>query len=339
MTDGAVPPIPEAFRAAVASLPPALRALLDSELAAGNRIVSVGHHHPAPPVGAFVMLEQMVSTRPRHSTADIRFHDRNSSSHRGEFADPERFFFLLEAPGPPPEPPDMDAIREAANRTPPPTAGGAFTRFQRSRRIDYGRWREGIGYDLDALAEVTATERAAIMASLIPPSDWRDVEALVAIGSPEALEALRQAAEHAPTSIRLAILERAPALVPEALRLDMLLRALASADIMNGLSAALDEMEVFHPPAIIAALFAALMEREGDIAYHCAATLAVIHGLIESRLDWSMRPLFLRFNTDDLDQRKAAWHALRQQLGLPPAEPPVSSAASPVRDSSERQST
>jgi hypothetical protein len=322
MTNETSLPIAGEFRSAVDALPPALRALLNAELAAGNRIVSAGHHHPAPPVGAFVMLEQPVSTQPRRSTHDISFYDRNSSSYRGEFADSQRFFFVLEAPGPEPEPPDMDAIREAANPAPlidpstPPSMPDAWTRFQKSREIDYAMWREGVGYDLEALADVSSTERAAIVASLVPPSDWRDVEALVAIGSPSALEALGMAAREGDISVRLAIASRAPQLVPDAVRTDMLLQALASADIMGGLSEALDQMEEFHPPPVIDALFAALMEREGAVAYHCAATLAVIHGVIASRMDWSMRPLFLQFNTDDLKARRAALLELRQRLGL-----------------------
>ena len=80
--------------------------------------------------------------------------------------------------------------------------------------------------------------------------------------------------------VRLAVADRAPARVPDGVRTDMLLCALESAEIMSGLSAALDLMETFHPPVVIDALFAGLIERDGDIAYHCAATLPVIYGKI-----------------------------------------------------------
>ncbi|QJR37528.1 hypothetical protein [Gemmatimonas groenlandica] len=326
MTDTSLNHIDVAFRLAVASLPAALRSLLDVELAAGNRIIDVGHTHPAPPVGAFVMLEQPVSTQPRHSTADIRFYDRNNSSYRGEFADPSRFFFVLEAPGPRPEPPDMDAIREAANPSSPPererSSGGsdAWQRFARSRQLDYERWREGIGYDLEALAQMSAAEQATTIESLIPPSDWRDVEALVAVGSARAIDALQRAAEHGAIAVRLAIADRAPELVDDALHTEMLRDALTSAEIMSGLSEALDQIEEFHPPVVVDALFAGLIERDGAVAYHCAATLAVIYGKIDSRFDWSMRPLFLRFNTERQTERLEARRELRRQLGVSPDE-------------------
>ena len=47
---------PPEYRADIDTLLPALRRLLDDELAAGNVIMEVGHHHPAAPAGVFVML-------------------------------------------------------------------------------------------------------------------------------------------------------------------------------------------------------------------------------------------------------------------------------------------
>jgi hypothetical protein len=101
------------------AFPPALRALIEAELAAGNAIVETGQGSPAPPVGAWVRLAQPVTTRPRAATPDLGFHDRRSSLWSGEWTDPRRFYFVLEPPGPPPPEPDMDAIRRAAQ---PPTA-------------------------------------------------------------------------------------------------------------------------------------------------------------------------------------------------------------------------
>lgn len=101
------------------AMPPTLRALLEAELAAGNEVVEVGHSHPAPPVGAYFKLARPVTTRPRLSGGGLRFHERNSSLHSGEFTDETRFFWILEAPRPPEPEPDMDAIRrkmEAAEK-------------------------------------------------------------------------------------------------------------------------------------------------------------------------------------------------------------------------------
>jgi hypothetical protein len=104
----------------LAPFPAALTALVETELAAGNTIVEIGGGHPAPPVGACVKLANQVSTRPRASGDGLDFYERNSSSYSGEFTDGKRFFFVLEAPNPPPPEPDMDAIRRAHQPKPGP---------------------------------------------------------------------------------------------------------------------------------------------------------------------------------------------------------------------------
>lgn len=323
--------IPPEHRADADQLPPALRALLERELAAGNRIIEVGHSHPAPPAGVYFKLEHQVTTQARASSDGVDFFARNSSLYAGEFCDPSRFYFLLEAPAPPPEEPDMDAIREAANRPRPhdmedaEAPGNALAdagidsptrRFQRSLHINYEKWNDGIGFDLEALAEMSPEEREQIVPSMVPPNGWREVEVLAAIDSPRARDALQHAAQFGSLEVRLAIADRAPQLMSDELRTEALLHALNSADIMSGLSSALDQIEAFHPPVIMDALWRGLTEREGDVAYHCAETLAIIHGAISSRFDWTLRPLFLRFNTDDADQRRDAKRELERVLNV-----------------------
>lgn len=118
----------------LAAFPPALRKLVEEELAAGNSVVEVGHSFPAPPAGAYFKLANKVTTRPRASAHGLDFRERNSSSSSGEFTDAKRFYFLVEPPGPPPPEPDMDAIRKALE----PTADGldylAQTREARAGR-------------------------------------------------------------------------------------------------------------------------------------------------------------------------------------------------------------
>lgn len=95
----------------IAAFPPALRALIEDELRAGNKIVELSSTFPAPPAGAYVMLAHPVSTRPRKSSTEVTFFERRSSSHSGEFADAQGFYFVLEPPRPPESEPDMNAIR------------------------------------------------------------------------------------------------------------------------------------------------------------------------------------------------------------------------------------
>lgn len=163
----------------------------------------------------------------------------------------------------------------------------AWARFQASRVQSLEQWRDGIGYDLAAFAELSPDEQQSVLQQHTPPRDWRDEELLRTAGRPEATDSERIAA---------------------------LIHALATAQLMGGLSAALDEIETFHPPPIVDALFHALEVREGPVAYHCAALLAVAHGVIDSPLDFTHRELFLRFNTDDRAERDAALTDLRALL-------------------------
>ncbi|MCC6539325.1 MAG: hypothetical protein IT162_17365, partial [Bryobacterales bacterium] len=177
--------------------PADLRAIVEAELLAGNEIVEVGHTHPAPPAGAYVKLARVVTTHPHLSHGGVLYYLRNTSSYSGEFHDARRFYFVLEPPLPPPTPPDMDAIRAAVNYSPPVDREGVVieSRFDASMNIDYEKWREGIGYDLQAIADASPREREHIEQKLLRNGirGWRDVEALAAIGSPAAHAALKLA--------------------------------------------------------------------------------------------------------------------------------------------------
>jgi hypothetical protein len=213
--------LPEPVRKEVAAMPPVLRALLEAELAAGNRIEEVGHSFPAPPVGAYFKLAKPLLTRARASGDGIDYRPRNCSLYSGEITDAQRFFFLLEPPAPPPPEPNMDEIR--ALHTPKqeipahrPDATGLITRFRKSMVIDYEKGHDGIGYDLALIKSASAEERAAIEQILLARSDqdWRDIEALAALDTPAAQEALKNALRSPKQEIRVAVMSYAPDLLP-----------------------------------------------------------------------------------------------------------------------------
>jgi hypothetical protein len=322
------PRIPAEYRADVDAMSPALKQLLRDELDAGNTIASVGHSFPAPPVGAFVMLARAVTTRPRASGESLTYRARNSSLCSGEFTDAHGFYFILEPPGPPPDEPDMDAIRAAANAPRPAqrvhvdASSSPLERFVASMAIDYDKWHDGIGYDLDVLKDCSAGERASIEARLVPPKGWRDVEALASLrelGSQSAEPALRAAMRSSVSEVRLAVLRHAPDLVDDDTRTAALVRAIEAAGSFDGLDATLSQVEEFHPPAVIDALFRGLLTRDGTTACNYAGMLAFLHGKTKEPFDWAMRPLFLEFNTDDRTERERAFRKLCAILGVDPA--------------------
>lgn len=321
--------IPEIFRADVDALPPALRALLDNELAVGNSIQSVSHTHPAPPIGACVMLAKPVSTQARQSGETLQFRAVHGSLYSASFTDADARYFILEAPleedG---AYPDMDAIREAHNapsvepRHGIPTTFGdtPFEKFRESMRMDYEKWHDGVGYDLEILSQLNEDDRKSVLSLLIPPSGWRDVEALATFDSDVAREALHKALKSGSAEVRAAVTSYAPWIGTDDERTETMLRALKHGKFFDDLSSVLDQVEEFHPPAIVNALFRGLFVRPGEIATNFAAMLAFVHGKADSAFDWELRPLFLKFNTDDGAERARAFEELCALLELDPAE-------------------
>jgi hypothetical protein len=328
--------LPPEFQSDFDAMPVALQHLLLAELAAGNRILELGHSFPAPPAGAYFLLANPVSTRPRSSGDGLVFYARNSSHYSGEFTDERRFYFVLEAPLPPPPEPDMDAIRaallgspipatpsiasRATARATPPSKPSPLERFRKSMIIDYEKWHDGIGYDLDAIAAASPAERQAIEAALLSrgAKDWRDVEALAALATPAALEVLRGALHHPDPEIRAAVLRYAPGLASDALRTQILIQGIREARFGSGMSSTLSQVAEFHPPSIRKAVLDGALLREGEVAVHLAAMAAFLYGKAQSPFDWEHRPLFLRFREEDPIFRRAAFVELCAWLGADP---------------------
>jgi hypothetical protein len=307
--------------AAIELMPAALRELIQAELAAGNTVVEVGHSFPAPPAGCYVKLARPLLSRARASWEDIDFHDRNSSLWSGEYADPKRLFFVLEPPRPEPAEPDMDAIRAAANtssgREPQLAAENSVVeRFRRSMTMNWEKHHDGVGHDIDILRQADPAEREAIERLLLSRGvlDWMDVEALAALDSPGARDALLEAARSGDQRIRMAVLQYAPDLLATQDRTAALVSDLETAEFYGGLTQALAEAEEFHPPAVMDALFRGALQRDGESAVHFAALLTFLHGKAEEPFDWEQRPLFLEFHTADQLERRQVFRRLCARL-------------------------
>ncbi|MEO7361415.1 MAG: hypothetical protein ABI120_13870 [Gemmatimonadaceae bacterium] len=317
-------PQPDAFQRDVDALPPLLRALLDAELAVGNSIVRVSYTHPAPPSGACVMLANPVSTRERSSNHGLTFRPVDSSDYSGWFTDECARYFILEAPlvdaG---AYPDMDAIRDAHNKQRSDivisTGNVVLDKFQQAMRIDYEMWHDGTGYNLAVLREANFDEMKTILSYLIPPGGWRDVEALASIDSDAARLALRDALKSSKAEVRAAVTQYAPSVATDEERTDTLLQALKHGKFFDDLTRVLNQVEDFHPPLIVNALFRGLFVRPGEIATNFAAMLAFVHGKADSSFDWDHRPLFLKFGSDDAAERERAFVELCALLELDPA--------------------
>lgn len=325
------PGIPEELK----SFPAPLQALVLAELAAGNAIDEIGHGFPAAPCGAYCRLRDMVRSRERAKSSELDFYARNNRKYSGEWTDDRRHYFVLEPPLPEEPAPDMDAIRERMQRGSawqPPTrspsqssdasaaAVSLVERFRASMSIDYERWREGTGYDLELLNAATVQEREQIEVLLVDHGvrDWRDVQALAALRGSRCEEMLVRASASLDTDIRLAVLDYAPDLFDEDRKTEFLVRAVDSAESFGGLTRLLSHIVDFHPPAVMNALWHGLIHRDGATAVHLAAMLLFLHGGADEPFDWNHRPFFLRFHTEDRHERIARVQELRARVGLDP---------------------
>ena len=183
-----------------------------------------------------------------------------------------------------------------------PPKSSLLVRFKLSMDIDYEKWHDGVGYDLEALREATPSERKAIEDMLITRSSlgWRDIEALAEINTHRSRAAIKSAASKAGVETRIAAVRYARELFSDGERISIIVDALRTAKLYGGLSQALDIVADFHPPEVVSELLRGVMQREGDVAVLYAAMLLYIYNKSKEPFDWKERPFLLRFNTEDL---------------------------------------
>ncbi|MBI3148644.1 MAG: hypothetical protein HYZ17_09060 [Betaproteobacteria bacterium] len=196
-------------------------------------------------------------------------------------------------------------------------ATSLLERFIASRPQGFDAWHDGLGYDLTLLTQADDRERADIENWLLGRAiaDWPEIAALAALRTTRARETLRRVLAEGDPQLQVAILRHAPELAANAQRSAALVAALATATFFHGLTQALDQVETFHPPEVIDALWRGVREREGEVAFHFAAMLLFVHGKTDSALAWEHRPFLLRFVTEDRIAREAALSDLEQSVG------------------------
>jgi hypothetical protein len=200
-----------------------------------------------------------------------------------------------------------------------------YERFMASTNIDYDRWKEGEGYDLEALRALEPDEQFRLELWLLGrvEEDWRDLEALLVLGTDTARAAVVNQLRNGKLEQRLnaARLLADDEVLAKELAPDIEAAAVAglgSALLFYGLSIALDLATTLRTPALIDALFRAALRDEGEASVHAAARLAYIHGKAKEPFDWELRPLFLRFNTQDRAEREVVFRELCTLCGVDP---------------------
>jgi hypothetical protein len=187
--------------------------------------------------------------------------------------------------------------------------------FLDSMVIGFDQWHDGIGYDLEALARLRAEDRASVESLLIErldeAGDWRDVEALHALGTPSALAAVREARHHPRAKVRnraIGILLRdADPQLQDELE-ELVIRAVEQGHV--------DMAERLPTLRVKTALLEAAKTADRGTRVHAASLLLYLCGLAPDSLAWDHRTLYLRFGQRDPEILQAAWEELRRKTGL-----------------------
>jgi len=192
----------------------------------------------------------------------------------------------------------------------------AVERFLAAGQIDRDAWHDGIGYPLEALGTMN-TASSELLVSRLPVKGWREVEVLVALATASAQSALRagfDAAGPAQLEIGLALLRWLPKLLSEAERTDLVCQAIEQARGGDGLDAALEAAQVWHPAAVMGVLWQSLRHPDATVVVNVAALLHYLLGLTDAPFDLTRRAELLRFVSDDAGERAAALDQLRVRM-------------------------
>ncbi|HEX8234839.1 MAG TPA: hypothetical protein VF600_02695 [Abditibacteriaceae bacterium] len=209
---------------------------------------------------------------------------------------------------------------QSLEKAPGETWSPALEKFAQSMTIGFDQWHDGIGYDLDALLELKGDELARAEAVLIARKnhDWRDSEALAALNSTQSAAALKSSISSPNVQVKLRAARQYAAEGDVAQMEDALVESLRTSKIYAGLTQALALAEEHPTERVKQTLFWCALHGNDDVRVHAAALLFYLYGIAESNFDWDFRPFFLRFNTQDLEERRAAFLELCRRVNVDP---------------------
>jgi hypothetical protein len=208
---------------------------------------------------------------------------------------------------------------------PPEDPSPAYARFKSSMIIDYGKWRDGEPYDIPALSEVTPEERDLLVDEICERGgslDWRDVEALRALGTPKAIARVGEAAGKQVDGAGIdAFMDdiAAQGWTPEieSRFIEKLERAAAMTGALDRLYEIAEEHQT---PAILNQLMRnARISSDETVRYSMGAFMLYLTGHVDSRyvFDTDHRPHLLGLNSDDYKTYKAAVAWLEDKVAHP----------------------
>jgi hypothetical protein len=194
----------------------------------------------------------------------------------------------------------------------------AFTRFERSMKIGYEEWHDGVGYDLDALDEMDLSEKREalrlVILALQKRGGWRAIDALARIGTTDARRAIRQALTDGDMDNRLYAAKKLAEMGEQVAVDQFVVEALQNAG--DGPISRVLDLAAAHPtPRVRKVLMDQALNGTEVMRVHAAALSLFLAGKAKEPFDWDDRPFFLRFGSEDRAERLAAYRELQQRVG------------------------
>ena len=200
----------------------------------------------------------------------------------------------------------------------------AYQQFLDSMVMNFDKWHDGIGYDLEILRQLEPEERASIEELLIrnleDGGDWRDVEALMTLGTTSARAAVDKARLHRNAKIREYALRT---IIYNWYSEDMTKEEMTELEelVIEAVKHGDFEMAEYMPTMRIKkVLLDSILTSEyaNEIRVSAVAFLVYLCGQASEPFDWDQRPFFLRFSDSVRDSKalQQAWEELRQRTGL-----------------------
>jgi hypothetical protein len=202
---------------------------------------------------------------------------------------------------------------------PPAPASAAMTRYLQSMHIGFIEWHDGIGYALDALKQFTPHELSFIENLHIQRKheDWRDVEALAALRTPAAIQALKDDLVSPNYDCRLfavrylkemEILDKVDQVVMATLPLTR---------IGDGMTLALSLAEDYPSEAIKNIVLWCCLNGNESIRVHCAAMALYLYGVTSVNFDVNQKIVY-EFHEPDRAKRIEPFTRLCQMIKIDP---------------------
>lgn len=190
--------------------------------------------------------------------------------------------------------------------------------------LDYSKWKEGEPYDIAALKEITPDERELLVDEICETSslDWRDVEALRALGTEKATMRVGKAAEKQTdgAGIEAFMDDIAKHGWTDAIENRFIEKLERAASMTGALDRLYEIAEAHQTPAVMQQLMRnARVAGDNTVRYSMAAFLLELTGHVDTRytFDKNIRPRLLDLNSGDYKTYKAAVAWLEDKVAHP----------------------